>query len=131
MPNDRAAVTETPSGKSLVRCCRLRTESGSFPIPPPRRILEQGYMDANDTQTDAGRSRHLTRLPREGFLGGVAAGVAEYLDIDVAIARLAFVALSFFAGIAIPLYIAGWLLIPEEGTDIAIADEILQHARLR
>ncbi len=88
-------------------------------------------MDANDTQTDAGRSRHLTRLPREGFLGGVAAGVAEYLDIDVAIARLAFVALSFFAGIAIPLYIAGWLLIPEEGTDIAIADEILQHARLR
>jgi phage shock protein PspC (stress-responsive transcriptional regulator) len=43
--------------------------------------------------------------------------------------RIAIVALSFLGGAGVPLYFAAWLLIPEEGSDVAIAADILNHAR--
>jgi phage shock protein PspC (stress-responsive transcriptional regulator) len=71
----------------------------------------------------------LLRRPAGGrVLGGVAAGLAAYFAVDVAHVRIILVALSFLAGAAIPLYLAAWLLIPEEGSDTAIADEVLNHA---
>jgi phage shock protein PspC (stress-responsive transcriptional regulator) len=41
----------------------------------------------------------------------------------VAHIRIILVALSFLGGAAVPLYLAAWLLIPEEGSDTAIANE--------
>jgi phage shock protein PspC (stress-responsive transcriptional regulator) len=71
----------------------------------------------------------LLRRPAGGrILGGVAAGLAAYFDLDVAHVRIILVALSFLGGAAVPLYLAAWLLIPEEGSDTAIADEVLTHA---
>ena len=71
----------------------------------------------------------LLRRPADGrILGGVAAGLARYYALDVTHVRIILVALSFLAGAAIPLYLAAWVLIPAEGSDIAIADEILNHA---
>ena len=75
--------------------------------------------------------RRLTR-PLEGrYVAGVAAGAAEYFDLDVAMVRLAFVALAVLGGLAVPIYLAAWLLLPEEGSDVAIADEVLQRVRVR
>ncbi len=89
----------------------------------------------NDTPTNDTTSNdpteHRSRLERaiDGrILGGVAAGLSEYLDIDIAVVRVGFVALGLLGGIAIPLYLAGWLLIPEEGSDSTIADELVDHA---
>jgi len=82
----------------------------------------------NTPNTVAGPNR-LRRMANGRILGGVAGGVAEYLGIDIALARIGFVALCFFGGVGVPLYVAGWLLIPEEGTDEAIADDLLGHAR--
>jgi phage shock protein C len=79
------------------------------------------------TDDDAG-TPGLHRVMDSRILGGVAAGLSEYLDIDVAVVRIGFVALGLLGGIAIPLYLAGWLLIPEEGSDSTIADELLDHA---
>jgi phage shock protein C len=71
----------------------------------------------------------LLRRPASGrILGGVAAGLAGYYALDVTHVRIILVALSFLAGVAIPLYLAAWMLIPAEGSDIAIANEILSHA---
>ena len=71
----------------------------------------------------------LLRRPAGGrILGGVAAGLAAYFALDVAHVRIILVALSFLGGAAVPLYLAAWLLIPEEGSDTAIADEVLTHA---
>ena len=71
----------------------------------------------------------LLRRPSDGrILGGVAAGLAAYFAVDVAHVRIILVALSFLAGAAIPLYLAAWVLIPAEGSGVAIADEILGHA---
>jgi phage shock protein PspC (stress-responsive transcriptional regulator) len=65
------------------------------------------------------------------MLAGVAIGLADYLDIDPTIVRIGFVALSLLGGLAVPLYLAGWLLIPEEGTDLSVAEELLARERPR
>jgi len=71
----------------------------------------------------------LLRRPAGGrILGGVAAGLAAYFALDVALVRIMLVALSFLAGAAVPPYLAAWVLIPAEGPGIAIADEVLNHA---
>lgn len=49
------------------------------------------------------------------MIAGVASGIAAHLRIDPALVRIGFVVLLFTGGIGIPLYLAGWLLIPEAG----------------
>ena len=51
------------------------------------------------------------------MLAGVAAGLARYFGVDAMIVRIAFVVLTVVGGAGIPLYLAGLLLIPEEGSD--------------
>ena len=48
-------------------------------------------------------------------------GSARYFDLNPAIYRIAFVALSLAGGTGILLYIAAWLVIPEEGGEDSIA----------
>jgi phage shock protein PspC (stress-responsive transcriptional regulator) len=65
------------------------------------------------------------RRPFQGrMLAGVAAGAARYLGIDPVIIRIAFVVLTFAGGAGIPLYLAGLLLIPDEGSDQSIAGSL-------
>ncbi len=63
------------------------------------------------------------------MLAGVASGFARYLRIDVLLVRIAFVVLCFAGGIGVPLYLASWLLIPEEGAERSIATGLLSDAR--
>ena len=42
---------------------------------------------------------------------------------------IGFVALAFLGGLAVPLYLAGWLLIPDEDTDLSVAEELLARER--
>jgi phage shock protein PspC (stress-responsive transcriptional regulator) len=65
------------------------------------------------------------------MLGGVAAGLADYFDVDPTLVRIGFVALAFVGGLALPLYIAGWVLIPDEDTDTSIAEELVARERTR
>ena len=80
-------------------------------------------------RTNSQEEPRLLRRPADGrILGGVAAGLARYFAVDVAHVRIILVALSFLGGAAVPLYLAAWVLIPAEGSGIAIADEVLDHA---
>ena len=46
-------------------------------------------------------------------LGGVCAGIAEYLDFDPVAVRLGYVFLTFFTAFAgIPFYILAWIIMP-------------------
>ncbi|HEX4126001.1 MAG TPA: PspC domain-containing protein [Acidimicrobiales bacterium] len=72
------------------------------------------------------------RLHRAGqgrMLAGVASGLADFFDVDPTIVRIAFVALAFLGGLAVPLYLAGWLLIPDEYSDTSVAEELLARER--
>jgi phage shock protein PspC (stress-responsive transcriptional regulator) len=67
----------------------------------------------------------LRRSARTRMLGGVCAGIADYLSVDVTLVRVAFAVLTLLGGAGIPAYLAGLLLIPEEGTDQSIAGSLL------
>ena len=73
-------------------------------------------------------TRHqLRRRPDQGMIAGVAAGLAEYLDVDAVAVRLAFVILALAGGLAVPLYLAGWLLVPAEGSSSSIAEDVFHQ----
>jgi phage shock protein C len=65
------------------------------------------------------------------MLVGVAAGIAEYLDLDPTIVRIVLAVLAIVGGVGIPLYLTGWLLIPEQGAENSIAADILASYRAR
>ena len=65
------------------------------------------------------------------MVAGVAAGLADYFDIDPTLVRIGFVVLALLGGLAVPLYLAGWLLIPEEDADLSVAEELLARERAR
>ena len=76
-------------------------------------------------------ARRLTR-PREGrWLAGVSAGLGRYFDLSPAVYRIAFVALALAGGTGILLYLAAWLIIPEEGEEDSIAAKALKGERER
>ncbi len=77
------------------------------------------------------RARQLTRSVHDRMLAGVAAGLADFLGIDVMIVRVILVVLTFVGGAAVPIYLACWLLIPEEGTDQSIAGAFVQSIQAR
>ena len=65
------------------------------------------------------------------MLGGVASGIARYLSVDVTVVRIVFAVLAIMGGAGIPLYLAGWLLIPEEGAEQSIVSELIQSVSSR
>ena len=64
----------------------------------------------------ASHGRRLARIPDEGKIAGVCAGLAAYFDADVTLVRLAWVILSIVPGVFIGgviAYVAAWVLMPE------------------
>ena len=74
--------------------------------------------------------RRLTRPREDRWLGGVA-GLGAYFDLSPTIYRIAFVALALAGGTGVLLYIAAWLVIPEEGAEDSIAGVELKKHRDR
>jgi phage shock protein PspC (stress-responsive transcriptional regulator) len=60
------------------------------------------------------------------MLAGVASGIARYVGVDATIVRIILAVLTVVGGAGIPLYLAGWLLIPEEGASQSVASELIQ-----
>jgi phage shock protein C len=101
-------------------------------------------MNTTDTDADGINHTESSHEPRTGrqslplrrlldgrMLAGVAAGIADYLGVDATIVRIALVILVFVGGAGIPVYLAGWLLIPEEGSDQSLASELIQSVSAR
>ena len=110
---------------------RLRDGPGVFPMVPPARPAHAGAMNtttssAASDQTspplhDSQPAQTLSRPTHDRMLAGVAAGIARYLNVDVTVIRIVFAVLTVVGGAALPIYLAGWLLIPEDGADQSIA----------
>jgi phage shock protein PspC (stress-responsive transcriptional regulator) len=76
------------------------------------------------------RPRALCRPIHDRILAGVAAGIANYLDIDVTVVRMALAVLTFVGGAGVAIYLAGWLLMPEEGSEESIASAFIRSHHL-
>ena len=87
------------------------TEAGSAPTRP------------EDSRPALYRPNH------DRMLAGVASGIARYLAVDLLLVRIALVALIIVGGIGLPLYLACWLLIPDEGATQSIAANFVQSLR--
>lgn len=59
-------------------------------------------------------SHRLYRCRHDRRLAGVAAGLAEYLDVDVTLVRLGWVASIFFGGLGVLAYILLAIVVPLE-----------------
>jgi phage shock protein PspC (stress-responsive transcriptional regulator) len=86
---------------------------------PPEAPVESPAQDdgprvTRDEVRELGRIRRTTGHDRK--LAGVAGGLARHLDIDPVLLRVAFVVLVFFGGSGLLLYVACWLLLPEDGS---------------
>ena len=76
--------------------------------------------------------KRLCRIPTEGRLGGVCAGIAHYFDADVTLVRLAWVVLSIVPGALVGgvlAYAAAWLLMPASEFPVAAAETGRRLAR--
>lgn len=67
------------------------------------------------------------RLPRNGPIAGVAAGVGHRYGVDPVLVRVAFVVSTIFGGAGIVLYLAGWLLLPETGAQASMAESLTRR----
>lgn len=84
-----------------------------------------GSQTSYDDSDHPHRATALERPAHGRMAAGVAAGAARYLGVDPTVIRILFAVLAVAGGIGIPLYVAGWLLIPEEGSEESLASEIL------
>jgi phage shock protein PspC (stress-responsive transcriptional regulator) len=70
--------------------------------------------------------KRLERTRGEKMLAGVCGGLGRYFDLAPAVFRLGFVVLTLLGGAGILVYIAAVLVIPKEGEDASIAEDILR-----
>jgi phage shock protein PspC (stress-responsive transcriptional regulator) len=103
------------------------TEASQPQIDQPETTDQDAAASQGEHESRPGffGSRQLCRPRHDRMLGGVAAGIADYLDVDVTIIRIVFAVLTFIGGAGVPVYLAGWLLIPEEGSDRSLAADIV------
>jgi phage shock protein PspC (stress-responsive transcriptional regulator) len=116
--------------------------------PGPRSdawTMNTNTVNPEDTTTESGQAAQppfqpgdpgpervlLRRSYSDRMLAGVAGGLARYFGVDATIVRIAFVVLTIFGGAGIPVYLAGLLLIPEEGSNQSIAGSLIESLQSR
>jgi phage shock protein PspC (stress-responsive transcriptional regulator) len=81
------------------------------------------------TTHSAPQARRLERSRSDRKLTGVAGGLGQYFDLDPIIFRIGFIILTVLGGSGLLVYVAGWLILPDEGKDESIAAEVLHKRR--
>lgn len=95
---------------------------------PPDRGAGGATGDGWTTQHGDPDLRTLRRARHGRMVGGVAAGVADFLGVDVTVVRVVAVVFGLMGGLAVPVYLALWVLVPEEGTDRSILSHFVPGA---
>jgi len=72
--------------------------------------------------------RKLRRSRDNKMIAGVAAGVAEFFDLDATIVRIVWVLMVVLAGFGGLLYVIMWIVVPMEGSDRTIANDVVESA---
>jgi phage shock protein PspC (stress-responsive transcriptional regulator) len=73
--------------------------------------------------------KRLERSQSDKWLAGVSSGLGRYFDITPTVFRLGFVVLTLLGGAGILVYIAAVLVMPKEGEESSIAEDILKKRR--
>jgi phage shock protein PspC (stress-responsive transcriptional regulator) len=73
--------------------------------------------------------KRLERSSDAKILAGVAGGLGRYFDLAPAVFRLGFVVLTLLGGAGILVYLAAVLVMPKEGEDSSLAEDVLKKRR--
>ena len=73
--------------------------------------------------------KRLERSESGKYVAGVAAGLGRYFDLTPAVFRLGFIVLTLLGGAGILVYIAAALVMPKEGEERSVAEDILAKRR--
>jgi phage shock protein C len=126
-PDEEAVGVCTKCGKALAREEVVMVEGKIMcgtcaPTQPSAGSGEQGSIQDRWEHPQAERPapsgvgydspKRLYRSRKNQVIGGVAAGVAEYFDIDPTIVRIAWALLGMAWGTGVLVYLIGWLVIP-------------------
>src|SRR3989442_1918469 len=115
--------------------------SGSSPISTDECAAHHDPMDEDTRVTDGPptdetppappppRERRLERSRSDRWLTGVCGGLGAYFGIDPILFRIAFIVLTVAGGAGVWLYLAAWLLLPEEGSNTSLAHHAFGHRR--
>ena len=80
--------------------------------------------------TDRSRGKVLVRRRDGRMLAGVCAGVADYLGLDVTVVLVIWAVISVITGGAgVLAYLVAWAIIPDEGQQNSIAEDIVSKKR--
>jgi len=126
-PDEEAVGVCTKCGKALAReevvmvdgkimcgICAPTQPSAGFgehgPIQDTREHTQSERLASSGVGYDS--SKRLYRSRKNQVIGGVAAGVAEYFDIDPTIVRIAWALLGMAWGTGVLVYLICWLVIP-------------------
>ncbi|WP_067437476.1 PspC domain-containing protein [Nocardioides jensenii] len=77
----------------------------------PQPENDQGPRVSGEQMRDLSALRRSTW---DKHVAGVAGGLGRHFDVDPVIIRVAFVVLTFFGGAGLIIYVACWLLVPED-----------------
>ncbi|MBM0234419.1 PspC domain-containing protein, partial [Micromonospora sp. STR1_7] len=92
---------------------------GTGPSAPPPPLGGAGFT-----------SRYGLVRPREGrYLAGVCAAIGRATNTDPVLWRVLLAVLGFFGGIGILVYVAAWLIIPNEGDTASPVESMLGRGR--
>lgn len=81
-----------------------------------REVGNSETTDADETSASGKTKRKLYRDMDNAIIGGVAAGLGAYFDVDPVLFRIAFCALVFAGGSGFLIYILLWIAMPEAKT---------------
>jgi phage shock protein PspC (stress-responsive transcriptional regulator) len=75
--------------------------------------------------------KRLERSSSDRVIAGVAGGLGRYFDLNPTFFRLGFVVLTLLGGAGILIYLAALLVLPDEGQERSIAEDVLSRRRER
>jgi phage shock protein C len=79
------------------------------------------------TENNGSGGKRLLRLRDGRMVAGVCTGLAAYFKLDVNLVRLAFGIFTIFYGVGILIYLAAWVILPEEGQDRSPLDSFIRR----
>jgi phage shock protein PspC (stress-responsive transcriptional regulator) len=75
--------------------------------------------------TTPGHNRQFVRTRNGRMIAGVCSGAGESLGVDPNILRLALAVFTVLGGAGVLVYALGWLLLPEEGKETSIVQDLI------
>lgn len=117
------AMRPTAQGIPRFHCRRAAATMVAMTTERARRAA-----DPSPPRTVAPRLR---RRASDRVIGGVAGGIADYLNVDPLLIRAAFVGLMIFGAAGLFIYLVVWLVVPVEGSEESVLEAALQRVGIR